>query len=65
MPRRPASGDELARTTTDNCGDFQFEGLKADRGVYAIDVSHPGYPPASAQAELGESTCVGTISLRS
>lgn len=59
------AGDELARTITDNYGDFQFDGLRADSGVYAIEVSHPDFPGASTQAELGKSTYVGTISLGS
>jgi Fe-S-cluster-containing dehydrogenase component len=55
-------GRAVARTTTDNYGDFWFEGLEAS-GVDRIVVTLPGYADYAAPVSLQESLNLGTILL--
>ncbi|MEI6002096.1 oxidoreductase [Paraburkholderia bengalensis] len=57
------SGDRrVAETVSDAFGDFRFDGLGKDSGVYRIEVHH-ALGDASRECELGESVYLGEISL--
>jgi len=56
-------GAKLAQQRTDNYGDFKFDRLDQDSGVYSIEISHPDHGGRAVEAQLGESQTVGVIYL--
>lgn len=55
---------QIGETVTDVFGDFRFDQLEPESGLYRIEVSHPQLGTASIGAELGESRYLGTIELQ-
>ena len=55
-------GQILANTLTDAFGDFRFDRLPANSGIYRIEVQHP-LGRASRDCELGESVYLGELAL--
>ncbi len=55
-------GQILANTLTDAFGDFRFDRIPANSGIYRIDVQHP-LGRASRDCELGESVYLGELAL--
>ena len=53
-------GIEIAQTTTDSFGDFQFKTLPKNAGLYEVDVRH-ALGNARRRCELGESQYLGEI----
>jgi Fe-S-cluster-containing dehydrogenase component len=51
----------LAEVMTDACGDFKFDQLEEDSGVYAIEVSLDGDRSGRVLVELGKSRNVGIV----
>ena len=56
-------GKVLDRQRTDCFGDFKFDGLAADSGSYAVEVSHPEHGSKTVEASLGQSRFLGVIHL--
>ncbi|MCO4876951.1 4Fe-4S dicluster domain-containing protein [Paraburkholderia caribensis] len=57
------SGDQrVAETVSDAFGDFRFDGLGKDSGIYRIEIHH-ALGKASCECGLGESVYLGEISL--
>lgn len=56
-------GKPVGSTTTDNYGDFKFDELEGDSGVYEVEISHSGYATKKVDATLGESLFLGDIYL--
>lgn len=56
-------GARLAEQRTDAFGEFRFDGLEPESGLYRIALSHPRYGAAALKARLGESQCLGTVYL--
>jgi len=57
------NGKELARTETDVFGEFKFDGLVCDSGVYTVELAHARYGRARVEACLGDSRYLGAIEL--
>ena len=57
------SGKKIAEQTTDNFGDFKFDGLEEDSGTYSIELHLSGYPRKRLEVVLGKSRNIGTINL--
>jgi len=55
-------GQILANTLTDAFGDFRFDRLPANSGIYRIEVRHP-LGCASQECALGESVYLGELAL--
>jgi Fe-S-cluster-containing dehydrogenase component len=56
-------GQLVAETSTDGYGDFKFDRLDPDSGVYAIEVSADDLAAEHREATLGESINLGEIRL--
>jgi Fe-S-cluster-containing dehydrogenase component len=69
-PQLPAAGVSLSlrrgaqifAATTDNYGDFEFDGLETDVD-YVLSVAHPGYQPQELKLLTGKDLNVGSIVL--
>ncbi|MBP0588296.1 oxidoreductase [Paraburkholderia sp. LEh10] len=57
-----SGGQRVAETVSDAFGDFRFDGLAKDSGIYRIEIHH-AMGNASRECELGESVYLGEISL--
>jgi hypothetical protein len=55
-------GVEIAQTTTDAFGDFQFKKLPKNSGLYEVEARH-ALGAASRRCKLGESEYLGEIRL--
>jgi Fe-S-cluster-containing dehydrogenase component len=53
----------IAETTSDNYGDFKFDGLDQDSGPYTIEISVTGRARKTVEARLGASINLGEIRL--
>ena len=53
----------VAETRSDNYGDFKFDKLDENSGVYTIEIQAPGRPKKVVEAKLGESVNLGEIRL--
>jgi Fe-S-cluster-containing dehydrogenase component len=64
-PRAEGSAAEtpepLQKVSTDAFGDFKFDGLEPDSGLYEVRVSFDGGAPVLLTATLGRSVNLGTI----
>lgn len=58
-----AGRKKLDETTTNNYGDFKFDGLDENSGEYRLEVEYPGYKKQTMSFELKKSLNVGTIFL--
>jgi Fe-S-cluster-containing dehydrogenase component len=56
------SGAVSRTATTDNYGDFQFDGLDADR-EYELRIEHPGYRPRELKVSTRTDQNIGTVML--
>jgi len=56
-------GTLVAETTSDNYGDFKFDRLEENSGRYLIEISAPGRPKKTVEANLGASINLGEIRL--
>ena len=57
-------GDQaVAETLADEFGDFKFDGLECQSGLYSVRVSMKGFETRTVRVDLKESTNVGTIRL--
>lgn len=56
-------GKAIAVTETDSFGDFKFDRLNVNSGLYKIEISHPQYGKAESSADVGESSYVGVLNL--
>jgi Fe-S-cluster-containing dehydrogenase component len=56
-------GTLVAQTTSDNYGDFKFDKLDENSGRYLIEISAPGRPKKTVEANLGVSINLGEIRL--
>lgn len=56
-------GRNIGQIKTDMFGDFKFDALDPDSGRYEVEVTHPTYGRAAANAEIGDSCYIGTINL--
>jgi Fe-S-cluster-containing dehydrogenase component len=54
-------GGAVAETVTDTFGDFKFDRLAEGSGRYAVEITAPGRPPRTVEAELGDSRNLGEI----
>lgn len=53
-------GNEIAKTTTDNYGDFKLDKLPEGSGAYTLDITYAGRR-TTVEATLGESINLGAI----
>ena len=60
---RQHHGRTVAETTSDNYGDFKFDRLDENSGRYLIEISAPGRPARTVEANLGASINLGEIRL--
>jgi Fe-S-cluster-containing dehydrogenase component len=58
-----SGGKEIAETTTNNYGDFKFDGLPAEGGSYTVTVAYDGRAEKSLSVESGGSVNLGVIYL--
>jgi len=58
-------GAEIAETTTDAFGDFRFDQLECNSGIYKVSISQEGFEVCTRDAEVGESVYLGVIKLDS
>jgi hypothetical protein len=56
-------GAVVAKTVTDNYGDFKFDRLDENSGDYIVEVSTAGGAKKTASAQLGASINLGEIRL--
>jgi Fe-S-cluster-containing dehydrogenase component len=56
-------GAEIATQATDNYGDFKFDKLDENSGVYVVEITAPGRPKKTVDVTLGVSTSLGEIRL--
>jgi len=56
-------GRVVGETTTDNYGDFKFDRLDENSGRYLIEITAPGRPKKTVEADLGASVNLGDIRL--
>jgi len=52
---------EKRKVTTDTFGDFKFDGLKENSGIYHIEISYEDREVKSLKTELKKTVNVGTI----
>jgi Fe-S-cluster-containing dehydrogenase component len=52
---------EKRQVTTDTFGDFKFDGLKENSGIYHIEISYEGREMKTLEAEVGKSASLGTV----
>ena len=55
--------DMIAETTSDNYGDFKFDRLDEDSGVYVVEISAKGQNKKTVEVRLGASINLGEIRL--
>jgi len=55
------NGKPLDKNVTDCFGDFKFDGIEPDSGIYMIDMQSGDYGKRSIEVNMGESCNVGTI----
>ena len=53
----------VAETTSDNYGDFKLDRLDENSGRYLVEISAPGRPKKTVEANLGVSINLGEIRL--
>jgi len=56
-------GTPVADTVSDNYGDFKFDRLDENSGRYLIEITAPGRPKKTVEADLGASVNLGDIRL--
>jgi Fe-S-cluster-containing dehydrogenase component len=56
-------GEKIAELESDNYGDFKFDRLDVDSGVYKVTVTKSGHDKRSVDVTLGVSTNIGAIAL--
>jgi hypothetical protein len=56
-------GAVVARTASDNYGDFKFDKLDENSGAYTVEIEAPGRAKKSLEAVLGASITLGEIRL--
>ena len=54
-------GKPIAKTKSDDFGDFKFDGLAPNSGRYRIVVEHGDAAPKEVEVDLHESCSVGTV----
>jgi hypothetical protein len=54
-------GAPIFEMTSDNFGDFKFDGLDDGSGRYAVEISAPGRAKKIVEVDLGVSTNIGEI----
>jgi hypothetical protein len=57
-------GAKIAELTSDDFGDFKFDGLDPDSGAYTVEILHPDFQSKSETVNLGESIYLGLLSLQ-
>src|SRR5947209_8659828 len=61
--RLSKNGRMLAETLSDNYGDFKFDKLDENSGRYTVEISAPGRPKRTVEANLGASINLGEIKI--
>ena len=61
--RLSKDGRSIAETVSDNYGDFKFDRLDEDSGVYLLEISAEGRSKKTVEARLGTSINLGEIRL--
>ena len=61
--RLSKNGRMLAETLSDNYGDFKFDKLDENSGRYTVEISAPGRPKRTVEANLGASINLAEIKL--
>ena len=56
-------GKKLAETTADTFGDFKFDGLEENTGLYTLEIEYQGRDKKTVTVELTASVNAGTINL--
>jgi len=56
-------GKKIGEAVTDNYGDFKFDRLEENSGVYTIEAAYKDYPKKTLEVKLGASKSIGTILL--
>jgi len=57
-------GSEMIHeTVTDNYGDFKFDNLEENSGIYTIEINYPGYKKKTLEVNLKTSVNMGDIYL--
>ena len=57
------SGATVAETTSDNYGDFKFDKLDEDSGIYMVEIEAEARATKSVETRLGVSVNLGEIRL--
>jgi Fe-S-cluster-containing dehydrogenase component len=57
------AGDKVGECLTDNYGEFKFDNLEENSGVYTVEIVFPGYPQKTLDVDLKDSLYMGTIYL--
>jgi Fe-S-cluster-containing dehydrogenase component len=52
---------EKRQVTTDTFGDFKFDNLEENSGIYHIEISYEGREMKTLEAEVGKSASLGTV----
>lgn len=58
-----SAGKAVAKSETNNYGDFKFDHLDENSGSYGLEVTYPGYKKQKMDVEVKASVNVGTIFL--
>jgi ferredoxin len=58
-----SANDKIDETTSDAFGDFKFDNLEQNSGIYTISITHRGHTPTTVKVDLKESISVSTIVL--
>jgi hypothetical protein len=56
-----SADQKIGEVISDAFGDFKFDGLDPNSGMYTVRIEHRGHETATAKVDLKESICVGTI----
>ena len=57
-------GKPVAETRTDNFGDFKFDKLAENSGVYVVEIEAAGRAKKTVEARLGASISLGEVRLQ-
>ena len=60
---KDASGKVLDTVKTNNYGDFKFDGIEKNSGLYTIDIECPEYSKLTVTEEVSESRNIGVVFL--
>ena len=55
--------EKIAEVESDNYGDFKFNQLDENSGIYRVEIEVPGKPKKVVEAKLGVSVNLGEIKL--